>query len=204
MPTRNTRKIYGNEQYYHIYTRGINKQHIFHEVSDFEFFISLFKRYLSNEKAFSPARVSYAWYGNRIDLVAYCLMSNHVHLLMYQHDNLAMPELMHSIFTSYSMYYNQKYKHFGPVFQSRYLASLVDKDNYLEHVSRYIHLNPKNWKEYEYSSIRYYLGPKWAEWIKSEHIMKNFKDPKAYFDFLEDYEGYKQMLDELKFDLAHE
>lgn len=203
MPTRNTRKIYGAEQYYHVYTRGINKSTVFHDKKDYEFFLSLFKRYLSDKPSLSKARVPYSWYGLRISLVAYCLMTNHVHMLIYQKDSKAMAELMHSIMTSYSMYYNKKYKHYGPVFQSRYLASQIDEDNYLEHISRYIHLNPKDWQNYKYSSIDYYTSGKHAEWLKPKPITQIFNGREEYINFLKDYEEQKQLMDELKLELAH-
>ncbi len=203
MPTKNSRKKYADDQYYHVYTRGINKQILFHEEKDYAFFLSLFKRYLSNEPLSSPYRTTYPWYGDRIKLITFCLMPNHVHMLLYQADQDAMKELLHSIMTSYSMFYNQKYKHYGPVFQSRYLANLIDKDNYLTHVSRYIHLNPNKWSIYPYSSIKYYRNNQSPEWLHTSEIKKYFDNLKDYFIFLNDYQDHKEMLDEIKYELAH-
>ena len=109
---------------------------------------------------------------------------------------------MHSIMTSYSMYYNQTYGSLGSVFQSRYLASLIDKDSYLHHISRYIHLNPENFNEYEYSSLQYYLGSKSAEWLNTELVMKLFKSPSDYFDFVQDYKEHKAILEEITYEIA--
>lgn len=204
MPTRNTRKIYSADHFYHVYSRGINKQAVFHNDQDRAFFISLFKRYLSEKPTFSPYRVPYKWFGGRLELVCYCLMPNHVHLLVYQHDEKAMAEFLHSLMTSYSMYYNQKYKHFGPVFQSRYLASLIDQDSYLEHITRYIHLNSKDWRTYPYSSIGYYTGNKHSSWLKPDKVLQKFSSTNDYLTFVRDYEDHKQMLDELKLELAHD
>lgn len=204
MPTQNTRKIYVSEQIYHIYSRGVAKAPIFLDTQDREHFLALFARYLSDKPARSSARVRYAWYGKRLELLAFCLMKNHVHLLVYQEDDSAMTEFMQSLMTSYSMYFNKKYSRVGPVFQSRYLASSIDRDSYLEHISRYIHLNPKNWQTYRYSSLPYYIGHASAEWIKPARILSIFKDVDDYAAFLKDYESHKQMLDELKLELAHE
>ena len=205
VPSRNILKQYAADHYYHVYSRGVAKQVIFLDEQDYLFFISLFKRYLSNEPSASPARVPYPWYGQRIDLLAYCLMPNHIHLLFYQRDEKAITELMRSMMTSYSMYFNRRYKRVGPVFQSRYLASLIDQDSYLQHISRYIHLNPKEWQSYGYSSLGYYLKSRTAEWIKPQPMLDLFENNSGqYLSFLKDYESHKQMLEEIKWELAHE
>lgn len=203
MPGRNIIKQYGDEHYYHIYSRGVAKQVIFLDDQDYTAFLNLLKRYLSDKPAISKARVVYPWYQQRIELLAYCLMPNHMHLLVYQHDKDALPELMRSLMTSYSMYFNRRYKRVGPVFQSRYRASLISNDSYLQHISRYIHLNPRQWQNYPYSSLAYHAG-KSAEWIKPRRIQNIFATPEEYRTFLEDYRDYKQTLDEIKWELADE
>lgn len=129
-------------------------------------------------------------------------MPNHIHLLIYQTDASAMSEFMRSLMTSYSMYFNRRYKRVGPVFQSRYRASHIDKDNYLDHISRYIHLNPKNWSLYPYSSLRYYMGGAESEWLQTDEVLSMFPSRQQYMEFLRDYEGYKEMLDEIHWELA--
>lgn len=198
-------KQYADESFYHVYTRGVAKQKVFLDAQDYGYFLGLFKRYLSMQPAKSAARIEYPWYSPRIDLIAYCLMPNHIHLLVYQQDASAMQDLLRSIMTSYAMYFNKRYKRVGPIFQSRYKASLIDRDNYLDHISRYIHLNPTNWQQYEYSSLPYYLRQKNAEWLKPETILSTFKkSPELYLVFLKDYKEQKAMLDELKWELAND
>lgn len=114
-----------------------------------------------------------------------------------------MTEFMRSLLTSYSMYFNKKYKRSGPLFESRYKASLISEDAYLEHISRYIHLNPRDWREYEYSSLPYYLHQITDEWIKPKRIMELFSNPQDYLHFVEDYEKNKEMMDILKHELAN-
>lgn len=113
-----------------------------------------------------------------------------------------MIELMRSLMTSYSMYFNRKYKRVGPVFQSRYRASRISQNSYLEHISRYIHLNPYDWENYPYSSLRYYLDKARAEWIHPNEIVQIFPSREQYLEFVKDYEGYKEMLDEIHWELA--
>lgn len=204
MPGRNIIKQYGAEQYYHVYSRGVAKQAVFLDEQDYGYFLSLLKRYLSRKPAVSSARVPYPWYGPRIELLSFCLMPNHVHLLIYQEDEKAIIEFMRSLMTSYSMYFNKRYKRVGPVFQSRYRASHVSQQDYLEHISRYIHLNPSDWETYDYSSLKYYMGKALAEWVSPGKILELFPTPNQYLEFVRDYEGHKQMLDEIKWDLADE
>lgn len=83
----------------------------------------------------------------------------------------------------------------------RFKASMINQDAYLEHISRYIHLNPPNYRNYEWSSLPYYLGNKQAGWVKPGRILELFVDD-DYASFVADYEGNKRMLDTLKEDLA--
>lgn len=203
MPARNIVKQFGAHQYYHVYSRGLDKQSIFLDEYDYLYFLNLFKRYLSLNPVSSKRHGTYPHFANRAQLLCFCLMPNHVHLLVYQEDERAMTELMRALMTSYSMYFNHKYKRTGPVFQSNYKASRITTDSYLQHVSRYIHLNPKKWRAYDYSSLPYYRGERSAEWLNAANILDIFSNDQAeYLRFVADYEDQKQILDDLKWELA--
>ena len=202
MPSRNILKEDLADSYYHVYFRGGNRSRIFRESSDYEKFLQLFSRYLSLKEAKNRAGLSFPNYSNRIELLAFCLMSNHVHLFVYQHQQGVMTEFMRSLLTSYSMYFNKKYKRSGPLFESRYKASRITNDAYLQHISRYIHLNPKLWRSYEYSSLPYYLHQVSDEWINPKRIVGLFESPAEYLKFIEDYEEAKDIMDILKLELA--
>ncbi len=131
-------------------------------------------------------------------------MSNHFHMLVYQHQLGAMTGLMRSVLTSYSRYFNKKYHRSGPLFESRFKASRVDEEAYLQHISRYIHLNPRQWRSYEYSSLQYYLQQSKETWIRPNRILEIFNTSQEYINFVEDYSGNKQMLDILKHELAND
>jgi putative transposase len=204
MPSRNILKQDAPQSFYHIYARGGNRQRIFREPADFEKFLKLFARYLALEETHNPAGRSFPNFYNKLELLSFCLLPNHFHLLIYQRQQGAMTEFMRSLLTSYSMYFNKKYKHTGPLFESRYKASLISDDAYLEHITRYIHLNPRQWHDYEYSSLPYYLQQITDEWIKPKRIMDIFSGPAEYLTFLEDYQQNKEMIDILKLELAGE
>lgn len=134
--------------FYHVFNRGINKNKIFLDDADYQFFL---KRLLSLKDKYDHS------------LYAFCLMPNHFHLSI-QTRKVPISKIMSSLATSYSMYFNRKYKHFGPVFQNRYKSILVENDSYFMELSRYIYLNPvkaglvSDPVEYDHSSIREALG----------------------------------------------
>jgi REP element-mobilizing transposase RayT len=127
---------------YHIMLQGNNRQDIFMGNQDRRYFLSLMKAYKE-----------------RYDLkvYAYALMANYVHLLIETGEpNLS--KVMQGFNTAYTKYFNQKHNTIGHVFQGRYKALLVDKENFLLELTRYIHLAPvrdglreKPWR-YQWSS----------------------------------------------------
>lgn len=204
MPGRNTLKLDIPDSYYHVYGRGNNRRKIFRDQQDFYYFISLFERHLSiNERQDKSGR-SYPHLRGQIELLCYCLMSNHFHILLYQVEQGAMSRLMRAIMTSYGCYYNKKYKSSGPIFESRYKASLITNDEYLMHISRYIHLNPGDWQAYPYSSIHAYFGVGRPEWLSPEKVIDLFGSTPVYADFLDDYVDYKKSLNVIKAELAND
>jgi putative transposase len=203
MPSRNILKEDAPNSYYHIYARGIGKQTIFPDPSDFEYFLNLLPRHLSKEQVQGKLGYTYPHYADDIELLAFCLMPNHFHLLVYQKGVGGMTKLMKSIMTSYSRYFNLKYDRTGPLFESRYKAARISQDSYLQHISRYIHLNPRYWQRYKYSSVRFYLDEKSPEWLKPNKILDLFKERNEYRKFIEDYEDQKRMLEAIKHELAN-
>lgn len=134
---------------YHIILRSISDVLLFKDNSDKEVFLSYIKKY----------KVQF-----NFKLYAYCLMSNHVHLIV-DCNGADISKIMHSINQSYAQYYNRKYKRHGHLFQDRFKSKIVNNDNYLMALSLYIHRNPsdisgyKNCIEkYNYSSLGLYFG----------------------------------------------
>lgn len=202
MPRRNVLRSDAPESYYHVYARGNARRRIFLDESDYLKFLDLLSRYLAPEEVRNSVGISYPNFYNKTDLLAYCLMPNHFHLLIYQRHIGDLTSLMQSVMTSYSRYFNLKYKRSGPLYESRFRASLISDESYLEHISRYIHLNPKKWRDYEYSSLPYYLQQDTVSWVRPQRITSMFRTPKEYLSFLEDYQENKKMMDILKRELA--
>ncbi len=191
------------DSYYHIYARGVGKQNIFLDDSDFKFFISLFKRYLSREDSVNERGAAYAKLYESIELLSYCLMSNHFHLLVYQIEEGTMTRLMRGVMASYSHHFNKKYNRTGPLFESRYKASMISTDTYLLHISRYIHLNPIKWRDYPYSSLSSYLGITSSDWLSVARIIELYNSKSEYLQFLEDYQQVHNDLEIIKHELAN-
>ncbi|EOC99381.1 Protein of unknown function DUF1568 [Caldisalinibacter kiritimatiensis] len=98
----------------------------------------------------------------KFDIYAYCLMNNHVHLLIKEYDE-NLSEVMHSLNMNYARFFNNKYDRVGHLFQGRYKSEIIDTLNYLLTVTRYIHNNPvkakvvKRPNQYKWSSYSCYL-----------------------------------------------
>ncbi|OGL37203.1 hypothetical protein A3B63_03310 [Candidatus Saccharibacteria bacterium RIFCSPLOWO2_01_FULL_49_22] len=201
MPSRNLEKDYAEDTYYHVYNRGVEERVIFPEKADYVVFLSLLKRYLGKEISQDIAGRQHPNYSGEISLLAFCLMPNHFHLLVYQSKKNSMTRLLRGVCTAYAMYFNKKYKRVGHLFQNRFKAAMITKDSYLLHISRYIHLNPDKYLTWEFSSLPYYLSNKKASWVDPLPILELFNQGE-YEEFLEDYLDYRQSLIEIKHNLA--
>ncbi len=200
MPSKNSIKAFGAPAYYHVYNRGAGGQPIFYSDQDRQKFLSLLARHLdTGDDSQRTDGIQYEKYD--LELLAYCLMGNHFHLLLYQEvDVRAITKLMRSVATAYSMYFNLRHKQSGHLFQGVFKAVEVSSDAYLMHITRYIHMNPRSYLRYKWSSIGYYLGKEPPAWLKHNRI--NTMTPEKYRDFLDSYEGKKIELQHLKDQLA--
>ena len=164
--------------------------------------MQLFDRYLSGIKIES-GKNTYPDYSADIELVSFCLMPNHIHLLVRQQENdRSLQAFMSSLMTSYSKYFNKRHKRLGSLFESRYKARDIDDDSYLMHISRYIDMNPRYWRRYRYSSLQYVHGEMPPPWLHNEVITDMFADRHDYINFLVSYEDRKQDLKAIKHMLA--
>lgn len=202
MPSRNVRRLDIQDVYYHVYTRGINKQQVFIDSEDKTYFLYLISRYLSKLPAKNSKGYTYPHYRDMLELLVFCLMDNHVHLLIYQRQEKTLSKFMQSLITAYTAYFNKKYQRCGSLFDHKFRASIILSDTYLIHTSRYIHLNPRSWKRFAYSSFRYILDGEEPEWLQPQRILFYFATTREYVRFHEDYVGHKKMLNTLKHELA--
>lgn len=177
-------RLQGEGLLYHVTSRGNDRKRIFLSETDYNKFLEYIK----------TAKDKYKFY-----LYAYCLMSNHYHLLL-ETTQPNISNLMQYINTSYTTYCNIKRNKCGHLFQGRYKSILVDKDSYFLELTRYIHLNPIRAKmadkpeKYKWSSFNSYLDKKVDDYIDKTEISK-FIDiqPNQYRQFV--LEGMKTSID---------
>src|SRR3989338_6411556 len=151
--------------WYHVMNRGTARCNIFHEDSDRECFLNLLHA-IHNRY--------------RVEIHAYCLMGNHYHILIRtQIANLS--RAIHYLNGVYSHQFNIAKRRDGPLFRGRFKSIIVDAEDYLLRLSRYIHLNPvaagliNKPEEYRWSSYRAYLNPRSApSWLITKEVLSRF------------------------------
>lgn len=190
MPQKNTVKLFFTNSYYHVYNRGVEKRDIFMDQEDYKTFLFFLKKYLSPPR---KGKISINKLHEEIKLIAYCLMPNHFHLLLKQKSKDAITRLLRRVATNYVVYFNKKYKRVGSLFQGVYKAVLIDTTEQFIHLSRYIHLNPKNYQDYPYSSYTSFVDQNNRKWLHPKEILEIFKEnnnkaPKqAYKHFVQSF-----------------
>ena len=148
---RVARKI-SNTKVYHIILRGNDRQDIFYDEQDYKKFLKTMK--MTKEKY-------------QYKIYAYCLMTNHVHLVIYDKNN-QISKIMQSIAISYSSYFSKKYDKEGHLFQNRFLSKNVETKEYMCRLCRYIHQNPV---KSGISTIEQYKWSSYLEFIYGEKII---------------------------------
>ena len=113
---------------HHIIQRGNNREKVFFAQATREKYLDLLKQYAPK------------W---DVSIMAYCLMSNHIHLLVRPHQPEALGKMMQGVSMGHTKYMNQRYKRTGRLWESRYYSCVIDEEPYLWEVGRYIEQNPK-------------------------------------------------------------
>ena len=189
MPYRKVQFVPG--QYYHLYNRGNNYQKIFFAHENYLYFLRLIRKYLRPED---------------VVIIAYCLMPNHYHLLVYLNsENLS--KCMQPLLLAYTKAINKRYKRVGALFQGRFKGKWIDRNAYLLQLSRYIHQNPviarlvNKPEDWEFSSYRDYIGQRSGTLPDPEVILSQFSSREEYQKFVDDYtENFDQDIKHLLMD----
>ncbi len=209
----NRKIIFSENEFYHLYNRGIEKRIIFLDKADYERFLLLLKVANSTKSfnlrdlkdQYNPRGESSGIIDNTLVYIgSYCLMPNHFHILLKEKSEGGISKFMAKLTTGYSMYFNKRYERKGSLFQGVFQAQHADSDNYLKYLFSYIHLNPikliqSDWKEngigdtygakkylnsYKYSSFIDYIGIKREE----NNILNRVVFPE-YFESVEDFQN---------------
>lgn len=208
MPGRTTSLV--NDEIYHIYNRGSEKKVIFTSYRDYKRFQKTFYYYqfagpkprlsISSLKTFQPELSK-----KLVEILCYCLMPNHFHFMVKQLKENGISIFMSQLSNSYTKYFNTKYRRVGPLLQGAFKAVLVETDEQLTHLSRYIHLNPvvsgicKLPNNHLWSSFNEYSQ---GENICSTNlILDMFPSKEKYIEFTNDQIDYGKTLEIAKHQL---
>lgn len=194
-------------EYYHIYNRGVEKRNIFLTNKDRWRFLTLLFA-LQGKESFSQMNrltlnVEHRMFDEEIsqgilktqyiELVSFCLMPNHFHLLVGEIEEGGISKFMQRILNAYTKYFNIQYKRTGHLFGGRFQSVHIDREEYLHYLSAYIHLNPRNlpnWKgkeiEYPWSSFQDFVKEnRWKNFLNPSLIRNQFKNSREYQLFVE-------------------
>ena len=203
-----TRKVkFSENEYYHVYNRGVDKRTVFENDSDHKRFCMLL--YLCNQESpvrfdhlpewkgsTSPELIASVFYADNpkplVAIGAYCLMPNHFHILVKEINDGGITKFMQKLSTAYTMYFNSGRKRSGALFQGRFKAEHVNTDTYLKYLFAYIHLNPVK-----------LIEPKWkVVGILNKQKIFDFLNAypySSYLDYLDSSREFSKILERKKF-----
>ena len=217
-------------EYYHIYNRGVEKRDIFLGKRDYRRFVfNLYDKNNSNRCA-NACRKSLEVNGEDnleiggdiqlVDIVCYCLMPNHFHLLLKQVCSGGISLFMQKIGTGYTQYFNLKYGRSGVLFQGTFKAKYIGTNEYILHLSRYIHLNSLELydetkgeakdlngyvKAYPWSSLPFYLasGTRDTQLVKKSIIIDQFSGNEREYEsfiFSDSMDSFTEYIEYIRID----
>ena len=179
----------------HAFNRGVAKMDIFRDKDDYRAFLIRICIALGIEHPLVSPRPNIKitpFPSHTFDLLAYCLMPNHFHLIIHQTGDVRVGKLISKICASYSIYFNKKYNRVGGVFQDIYKAVNVMDHDHLKGLSSYVHLNPvvaglvgapELW---DFSSMTEYVSKSKHPLCSHDLVLSDFRSPRAYARFLDD------------------
>lgn len=207
MPRRITPLV--NNEFYHLFNRGVEKRNIFTTSHDYRRFIKSlyyyqfegpkpsFSKFTKSEiNLFKPILEN-----KIVEIIGYCLMPNHFHFLVKQLKDNGISLFLGQLLNSYTKYFNIKHTRVGSLFQGTFKAVRMETDEQMIHLSRYIHLNPivsglAKLDEYTWSSYAEYMNQ--PRLCSTSEVLNFFSSSEKYKEFLEDQIGYGTTLEILK------
>jgi putative transposase len=173
-----------NASFFHVMSQGINREDIFHNKSYCARYLKLMKE---SEKIYN------------VEIIAYCIMSNHVHMLMYADKITELSRFMHKINTKYASYFNWRESRVGYVFRDRFKSEPILDEKYLWQCIKYIHENPvkahmvNECKEYKFSSYNDYKN---EIGVGKNKILREMYGAKNYFSKIEAIDDFCGFIDD--------
>jgi len=208
------------DQIYHVFNRGIDRRPTFTDKYELRRALSVIDYYrfcgpklafskfikLSNEDRNEDLLDKRNNSIKHVEILAFCLMPNHFHFLLRQTEEKGISKFLSDFQNSYTRYFNTKNERDGALFLDQFRAVLIESDEQLIHVSRYIHLNPTtsyfvkdfdSLLEYPWSSLSEYLNMK-SVICEIDTIAGFFEQSGSHRNFLEDQVEYQRELYKIK------
>lgn len=219
------------DQVYHVFNRGVNKNDIFYADDDYRQFLDAAIHYITRldrfswekrarRKAFSANHDPLAAARQagsiqppiqliqesppKVEILAYCLMPNHFHFLVKQLEENGLTAYFQRLSSSFAHYVNIKHDRVGPLFQGRFKGNLIETDEQLIHVCRYIHLNPlvsgvvADLNTYPWSSYLAYIRDQKDKLCNPKLVLDLFISKESYEKFVLDQADYGRELERIK------
>lgn len=205
-----------NNEFYHIINRGVEKRRIFLTSNDYQRFLKIldYYQYDGPKPRFSHFNrfneLKYDQNKKLVEIICYCLMPNHFHLLIKQLQDGGISEFMRKVSDSFTRYFNVKQDRKGPLFEGAFKSVRIESDEQFIHVSRYIHLNPlvsflvKDIDNYIWSSYPDFVGKRGDKLCQTDPVLSFFKSQEDYQQFVLDQEDYGKSLEFVKHHLQDE
>jgi putative transposase len=176
MPYREKTFVSGN--IYHIYNRGVNKMPIFVNPGNYTYLLRKVKQLLTELP---------------IAILAYCLMPTHYHFVLRQDGDIPISIFIQRLFQTYTQAFNKQQKRKGPLFEGRFRHVRVDRDEYVTHLCRYVHLNPvaaglvSSPEEWPYSNYLEWIEVRPGTLVDREFVRQFFPTPDTYTFFIQEH-----------------
>ena len=162
-------------QYYHVYNRGVAHQTIFLTKDNYLFLMRSIKEFLPDYK---------------LSFIAYCLLPNYYHFLIRVNADDQLSPFLQRLFNRYTQAFNKQQSRTGTLFEGRAQCKLVDTNEYVLQLARYIHLNPVHAglaihpQDWEFSNFREWAGTRNGALVDNEFVRDFFPKPKEYEAFV--------------------
>lgn len=202
-------ELTGEGEYFHIYSRGVDKRLTYHATRDYERFILTMFAVRSESTVPNLSRIHSDQHlmlikkveeinelieGDKrlVEIICFCLMPNHFHLILKEVVPGGISKFMQRLGNGYTKYFNKKYGRTGYLFGSSFQSIHIDHNDYLLYLSRYIHRNPKtslrtkdHLEGYPWSSYQDYLREnRWGNGLNPAVILEQFKNQKEYQNYV--------------------
>ncbi|TSC84548.1 MAG: hypothetical protein G01um101416_1062 [Microgenomates group bacterium Gr01-1014_16] len=211
--------VFSPGEYYHVFNRGVEKRPIFTEKRDYiraQSTIFYYKhshppvkysKYLSTPRdQRSKLNAALSQSAKDVAILSYCLMPNHFHFLLRQESENGIPQFISKFSNSYTKYFNTKHTRVGPLLQGTFKAVIVESEEQLIHLSRYIHINPVvsslikkiDLVSYPWSSMHEYITPTTYNLSDPSVIISIFRSTSKYLEFCQNHLAYAEELERIK------